>query len=54
MKVIYSKWLALELRKLGFQIIKTGINENFPQYNTYIFNNSKELSEAIAKLTKKN
>ena len=27
---IYTKRLALELRKRGFKIIKTGINENYP------------------------
>ena len=49
-KIIYSKRLALELRKRGFQLLRTGINENFPQYNTYIFENTKELSQAIAEL----
>ena len=29
-KVIYAKWLALELRKQGFKLIRTDINENFP------------------------
>lgn len=53
MKTIYSKWLALELRKRGYEIIKTGINENFPQYNTYIFKDSAELRSAIAELTQK-
>lgn len=52
-KIIYSKWLALELRKAGFNIIRTGINENFPQYNTYIFEDSKELRAAITKFNKK-
>lgn len=40
---IYSKWLAYELRKQGFKLIRTGINKNFPQYNTYIFENTIEL-----------
>lgn len=50
---IYSKWLALELRKQHHKLLRTGVNENFPQYNTYIFANSEELQEAISKLTKK-
>ena len=29
---IYSKWLALALRGQGFRLIRTGINQNFPQY----------------------
>jgi hypothetical protein len=36
-RIIYSKKLALELRKQGFILLRTGINENFPQYDTYIF-----------------
>ena len=48
---IYAKWLALELRKKGFPIIETGINENFPQYDTYIFEETKELKDAITTIT---
>lgn len=50
--VIYTKWIALELRKQGFKIIRTGINENFPQYDTYIFEDTEELREAFERLTK--
>lgn len=46
-KIIYSKRLALELRKRGFEIVRTGVNENFPQFNTYIFKFTPELDEAI-------
>ena len=49
---IYTKWLALALRKQGFRIIRTGINENFPQYDTYIFENSDDLQFAISQLTR--
>ena len=42
-QTIYSKRLAFELRKLGFKILRTGVNEKFPQFNTYIFENSAEL-----------
>ena len=50
-KVIYSKWLALALRKEGFKLIGTGINENFPQFDTYIFEYTAELDKAIGRLT---
>jgi hypothetical protein len=50
---IYAKWLALALRKQGFRIIRTEINENYPQYDTYIFENSVDLQIAITHLTKK-
>ncbi len=51
--IIYSKRVALELRKLGFRLLGTGINENFPQFNTYIFENSSELQRALAQFTKR-
>lgn len=50
--VIYSKKIALELREQGFELVGTGVNKNFPQYDTYIFKNSKELQEALTKLSK--
>lgn len=50
-KIIYTRWLALELRKQGFKLLRTGINENFPQFNTYIFEDSAELDLAIGELT---
>lgn len=52
-KIIYSKWLALELRKRGFEFLRAGVNSNFPQYNTYIFKDTAALRQAIAELTKK-
>lgn len=50
---IYARWLAVELRKQGFRIIRTEINEQRPQYDTYIFENSVDLQNAITYLTKK-
>lgn len=46
-RIIYSKKLALVLRQQGFELVRTGINENFPQYNTYIFKNDEKLQDAI-------
>lgn len=46
-RIIYSKRLALVLRKQGFELLRTGINENFPQYNTYIFKDDEKLQDAI-------
>lgn len=50
---VYSKWLALALREQGFRLIRTGVNQNFPQYITYIFVDSPELQMAIKNLTTK-
>lgn len=46
-KIIYTKKLAYELRKQGFKLLRTGINENFPQYDTYIFEDTEELHKAV-------
>ena len=49
---IYARWLAYELRKQGFRIIRTEPNEQKPQYDTYIFENSEDLQIAISYLTR--
>ena len=48
---VYTKWLALALRKQGFRLIRTGINENFPQYITYVFEDCDDLHFAIRQLS---
>lgn len=40
---VYTRRIALELRKRGFRIVKTEVNENFPQYNVYLFEDNEEL-----------
>ena len=49
--IIYTRWLALALREQGFKIIRTEINKYHPQFDTYVFKDSEELQDAIAKLT---
>lgn len=48
---IFSRWLAYELRKQGFRIIRTDINKNYPQYNVWVFEDSEDLQIAIRQLT---
>ena len=48
---VYTKWLAYELRKKGFRLIKTDINKNFPQFICWVFEDSQELQTAIKQLT---
>ena len=48
---IYSSRIAGELRKKGFKIIKTGINESHPQFDTYIFEDTEELRKELTLLT---
>ncbi len=50
---IYSRRIALELRRKGFKIVGTDINENFPQYDVYLFEDTEQLREELTKLSKK-
>ena len=50
---IYTKKIAYELRKMGFKFIGTDINENFPQFLVYLFEDTPELHAALMKLTRK-
>lgn len=51
-KVIFMPWIALQLRERGFKLLRTGINPNKPQFDTYIFEETPELLEALTSLTK--
>lgn len=51
--VIYTKRIAYELRQQGFKLLRTGINPNFPQYNTFIFEDSEEFQKALSKCKRK-
>ena len=50
-KIIYSKWLAYELRKQGFRIIRTEINRNHPNLDCWVFEDNTDLQIAIGYLT---
>lgn len=50
--VIYSQQIAIELRKRGFKIVKTEINHRYPQYDIYIFDNTKEFREAFNEIVR--
>lgn len=49
---IYSRWLAYELRKLGFKIVGTDINEYHPEFKVWLFEDSDELQHTIPNLAK--
>lgn len=51
-KVIYMPWIAAQLRELGFKLLRTGVNPHKPQFDTYVFEETPELLEALTKLTK--
>lgn len=46
-KEIFSLKLAVYLRRRGFKIIKTGVNPKKPEFDTWFFNNTPELKNAI-------
>ena len=48
---IYTRWLAVALRKRGFKILKTDINEYHPEYTVWIFENNEQLQQTISELT---
>lgn len=50
-KRIYSKSVALELRKRGFKIIRTEPNEKYPQFDAYIFQSDNALENALTEIT---
>lgn len=52
-KIIYTKWVAYELRKQGFPIVRVEVNPNKPQYDCWIFEETPELIKAFIKITSK-
>lgn len=50
---IYTKRIAYELRKQGFKFLGTDINENFPQFLVYLFEDTPELHKALVEITGK-
>lgn len=50
-KRIYTKSVALELRKRGFKIIRTEPNENKPEFDVYLFENTSEFKAALTDIT---
>lgn len=50
-KKVFSKRLALSLRKEGCRIIKTEPNNYKPQFEVYIFEDNEHLRECLTKLT---
>lgn len=48
---VYTRWLAYELRKYGFPIIRTEVNEYHPQFDVYIFEDTMKLHQKIVELS---
>lgn len=52
-KVIYARWLAVELQDRGFPIVSTGKNPFHPQYDCYFFEDTTEFQLALTKILQK-
>ena len=50
---IYTKRVAYELRKRGIKFLGTEINERFPQFLVYLFEDSPKLHDALDEITHK-
>lgn len=50
---VFTKRLAIKLRERGFQIVATVVNSKKPEFDIYCFEDTAELREAVADLTKR-
>lgn len=52
MECIYTRWIALKLVKKGYKIVKWGINEYHPQFETYYFEKTPVFLEDFRRIVK--
>lgn len=52
-KIIYTRWLAYELRKKGFPIVRVEVNPNKPEFDCYVFAETDDFNSALLEITKK-
>lgn len=50
---IFSRSIAIELRKKGFKIIKTEPNYKKPEFDVYFFEDTPEFREVLNKIVNK-
>ena len=48
---VYTRWIALELRREGFKIIDTDINEYNPEFKVWIFEDTPEFQLAFRRIS---
>lgn len=48
---VYTRWIAYELRKQGFKIIGTDINEYHPEFTVWLFQLTPSFLKAFTKLS---
>ena len=47
MKEIYSRKMAVYLRRLGFKIVSVDVNPYKPEFDMYLFKDTPELRNAM-------
>lgn len=52
-KIIYTRRVAYELRRQGFEILRVEINPNKPEFDCYIFAESEEFNKALSAISRK-
>lgn len=50
---VYTRRIAYELRKQGFQILSVEISPSNPFYNVWIFEDTPDFKEAFLRLAKR-
>lgn len=48
---VFMQWVAFQLEKRGFRIIKMRPNRKKPEYNIYYFEDTMELHKALMEIT---
>ena len=51
-KIIYTRWLAVELRRRGCRILRTEINQNNPQFNCWVFKDDEHFQKMFEEIMK--
>ena len=50
---VFTRKLAIKLREQGFKIVKTEVNSRKPEFDIYCFEDTPELRQAVAELSKR-
>lgn len=53
-KIVYTKWVAVALRKSGFPIVRVDVNPNKPELDCWVFEATDEMIAAFTQITSKN
>lgn len=49
-KVIYTRWLAIELIKAGFPVVRVEANPDKPQFDCWVFAETPEFKVAFSNI----